>query len=245
MVTNSKEKKFFIAVLVFYWLSLIVATHIPVPMWVRGMGVSDKTMHFAAYMVLTILVWLASSFDIKVKWNKLRPWLVLIFILFYGIADELSQHFIAGRSTDILDLTSDMIGAAAALIVLTFITGYHATMLLIAMGPIFLPAIVKTKIIKQDSLIEFVVYILAFAAISVAWIIYLDLILKIKHDKKFKCFLLYIVLPLVSLGSVILYALLTHKPIDKYPISYSFYIILMLVIGRIVSIPGHKIDKAH
>jgi len=204
---------------------------------------SDKTMHLAAYMVLTLLIWLATSFDIKVKWNKPRPWLVLVFIFLYGIADELSQHFIAGRSTDMLDLASDMLGAAAALIVLTFITGYHAAMLLIAMSPIFLPAIVKAKIIKQDSFIEFILYIAAFAIITISWITYLDLILKIKH-KKFKCFLLYIALPIASLSFVIIYALLTHKPIDK-SVLHCINIILLLAIGRIVTIRGRKIDTAH
>ncbi|MCE5341006.1 MAG: VanZ family protein [Planctomycetaceae bacterium] len=235
----SKEKKFFTAVLLFYWVGLIVATHIPVPMWVRGMGVSDKTMHVAAYIVLTLLLWLAFWFDIKANWRKFQPWLILVVIFLHGVADELTQHFIAGRSTDPADLCADMLGAAAAMVIITFFTGYNAVMALTVIGPVFLPAIVKAGITKHNSPLESVLYIFVYAIVAVAWMCYLELILKIKL-KKFKRFLLYMVLPTASLSFVIIYALLTNKPISAYSIGGSVAIILMTVIERVATIPGRK-----
>jgi hypothetical protein len=230
----SKEKKFFTAVLLFYWLGLIVATHIPVPTWVRGMGVSDKTMHVAAYMVLTLLVWLAFFFDIKANWRKFQPWLVLIFILLHGILDELTQHFIAGRSTDPADLCADMLGAAVAMIIVTFISGYNATMILTAVTPVFLPAIVKSKIIKQDSIIEIFIYAIVFAIITGVWIQYLSIIKKL-DCRKFKYLPIYMAGPAAVLTFVKIYAVITNKPFENKIILCSLLsIIITQLIGRFI-----------
>ncbi len=239
----SKEKKFFTAVLLFYWLGLIIATHIPVPMWVRYMGVSDKAMHFTAYMVLTLLLWLAFCFDIKANWCKFQPWLVLIFIFLHGIADELTQHFIAGRSTDPVDLFADMLGAAAAMTIATFISGYNATMVLTAIAPVFLPAIVKAKLVKQDSITEAFLYAIVFAIITGAWVQYLSIILKLDY-RKFKYLPFYAGGPMLALAFVKIYAVLTNKPFGYEPILWSFVSILFILLVR-KFIRGHKYDKAH
>ena len=219
MMKLSKEKKFFIAGLAIYWGSLFAITHIPVPMWVRKMDVSDKTMHFAAYMVLTLLLWLAGNFNVKANWRKLRPWLVLVIILLYGIADEFIQYFIAGRSADILDITSDMAGAVAALIMATFFSGYDAAMILVAICPIFLPAIVKSKLVKQDSILEETLYLTGFVIITIVWAKYLSLIQRLDIKKYAYLFLLC---PAASISIVKTYAVLTNKPFDLISLSVCF-----------------------
>jgi len=234
----SNEKKFFTAALIFYWLGLIIATHIPVPYWVRHLGVSDKTMHFAAYLILTMLLWLALFFDVRANWKTFRPWLVLLSILLHGIADELTQHYIAGRSTDIIDLYADMLGAAAALLIVTFISGYHATMALAAITPVFLPAIVKSKTIKQDSIGEILIYVLIFALITGTWIYYLSSILKIDF-RKFKYLLVYIAGPVSVLAAVKIYAAITGKPFGYTPFLWALASIMLILLGR-KFIPARK-----
>jgi hypothetical protein len=230
----SNEKKFFAAVLLFYWLGLIIATHIPVPYWVRTLGVSDKTMHFAAYMILTMLLWLTFFFDVRANWRKFQPWIVLLLIGLHGIADELTQHYIAGRSTDRLDLASDMFGAAAALLIVTFISGYHAMMALAAITPVFLPAIVKAEIIKQNSITETVLYSLVFALITGAWGQYLSRILKLDL-RKFKHLLVYIAGPTAVLASIKLYAIFTDKPFGYTPLLWSLLsVFIVLLVRRII-----------
>jgi hypothetical protein len=239
----SRERFFFTAILIFYWISIVIATHIPVPNWVRGMGVSDKTMHFAAYAVLTLLTWLASSFDVKADWRKIRPLLILVIILFYGIIDELSQHFIAGRSTDIVDLISDLSGAAFGLLIVSFITGYDAAMVLMAIGAVFLPAIVHAKIIKQDSLVEILLYALAFAVITGVWIGYLSIIRKLDF-KKFRNFVLFTAGPFAIMIFVKCYAIFTDKPYGKDALLSSFISILFILLaGRFIQ--GRKFDTVH
>jgi len=218
------EKKFFTVCLIFYWVGLFTITHIPVPMWVRKMGVSDKTMHFAAYMVLTLLLWLAGNFDIKVNWRKIRPWLVLGIILLYSLADEFIQYFAAGRSADILDITSDIAGAAAAMLTVTFISGYHAAMILVVICPIFLPAIVKSKLVKQDSIIEEVLYLAGFAIITIAWTKYLTLVHRLNLKKYAYLFFLC---PAASISIIEIYAVLTNKPFDLVSISICIAAILL------------------
>src|SRR3989338_3257724 len=78
----SREQKLFSVLLALYWLGIFAATHIPVPGWTRKMGMSDKTMHFAAYMTLSFLLWFSTSFDRKADWRKLRPWLISAIVLF-------------------------------------------------------------------------------------------------------------------------------------------------------------------
>lgn len=205
------EKKVFSLILMLYWMALVIITHIPVPMWVRKMGVSDKTMHFAAYMVLGLLIWQASSFGLKANWRKLRPWIVSGVLLLYGIADEFAQIFIAGRSMDALDLVSDILGGAGAMLIVTFTSGYSTAMILVTISPVFLPAIVKSKLIKQGSFIEDASYFAGFALITVCWVFYLMHIRKL-NIRNLKDFLLFLILPSISVLLVKLYALATDKP---------------------------------
>lgn len=226
----SNEKKFFTAVLVIYWMCLLLLTHIPIPPWVRNMGVSDKTMHFAAYMVLTLLIWLASSFDLKANWFTLRPWLVLFIILLSGMADEITQKFIAGRSCDIDDLAADMVGAAAAMLLVTFAIGYRITMIIIIISPIFLPAIVRSRLIQQGSILDEIVYFLGFSFITAMWIYYLSLIQKLDF-KKFSNALLFFICPSSSVLVIKLYAFFTDKPFGLSEISIAFSAIILTLIG--------------
>lgn len=230
----TKEKKIFTAILIFYWLCLLIATHIPVPMWVRKMGVSDKTMHFAAYMVLTILLWLASSFDLKANWRKLRPWLIWTIALLYAVVDEIMQHFIVGRSMDLLDMISDMLGVAAGMLTVTFISGYHSAMILVIVSPIFLPAIVRSRLIKESSILEGLIYLAGFVSITAAWAIYLTLISKLDL-RKIKTIPLFFICPAVSVVIVKFYAMFTNKPFEIENIFIAFVsIIATLLICRIL-----------
>ncbi len=71
--------------------------------------------HFAAYFVLAIT--LAWGFGkLHASWRSRIA--IAVICLVYGISDEAHQHFVEGRHPDWKDLRNDMIGAAAALLVL-------------------------------------------------------------------------------------------------------------------------------
>ncbi len=103
-------KKEFTAALILYWISLCILTHIPIKGWAGSIMYIDKIMHLIAFTILTLLVWLASSCDVKVNFRTPRPWIVCLIIVLYGIADEFTQQYIAGRSCDFSDFCFDVMG---------------------------------------------------------------------------------------------------------------------------------------
>ncbi len=230
----SKERKFFIFLLVFYWLGIFLATHIPIPGWTRRMGVSDKTMHFVAYLILTFLAWFSISFEQKANWKKLRPWLLSGIILFYGLADELLQHF-AKRSVDIADFGANGLGLAAAMAVLTFLSGRHAIMILIAVCPFFLPAIVRSQLITAGSLLEGLGYLAGFAIVTIAWAKYLSLVHNLNF-RQLKYMPLFFVWPAATVVILKLYTGFTNKPFGTTAVLIALSsIILTLFIWRLVT----------
>ncbi len=223
----TREKKFFITVLIFYWLGIFIATHIPIPGWTRKMGISDKTMHFVAYMILALLLWLAASFEQKADWKKLRTWLLSGIVLLYGVADELLQHF-SKRSVDIRDLMANMLGIAAAMVIATVLPARYAVMILVTGCPLFLPAVVRSQLIIQGSILEAGIYLAGFTVITIAWIKYLSLV-NLPNLRPIRLLPLFSAGPIVTLGIVKLYAILTDKPLGMTAALSAFAAIVLTV----------------
>ncbi|MBU1259564.1 MAG: VanZ family protein [Planctomycetes bacterium] len=225
----SKERKFFTIVLIFYWVGIFFATHIPVPGWTRKMGVSDKTMHFAAYLVLMLLLWLSVSFEKKADWKKIRPWLLMGIVAVYGLFDEVSQYFIEGRSADLYDLLGNFLGAAIAMILVTIMAGRHTAMIPFVICPMFLPGLVRSKLIAQSSIIETAVYAAAFAIITIAWAQYLSSVhkLNLKQLKHIPAFFAGLA---GTIAIVKIYAVFTNKPMGKTAILSAFAAIILTLI---------------
>jgi len=89
----SRRQKVTIILLVFYCLSFFILAHIPEPDLVSKAGVSDKGLHFLAYLILVFLLWFTISPDQKVVWRKAVVWWVFIVLTGYGAVDELLQGF--------------------------------------------------------------------------------------------------------------------------------------------------------
>ncbi|MFA6186648.1 MAG: VanZ family protein [Phycisphaerae bacterium] len=165
----SREQKLFGVMLAIYWVGIFVATHIPVPRWAGNMGMSDKTMHFSAYMLFGFLLWFAVSFDQKADWRQFRPWLILAIVLLYGAADEFLQRFVAGRSADIIDFAADIGGIAAAMLTVTFLAGRRAIIVPVMVCSVLIPGLVRSGLIAQGTIFEFAVYFVCFAAVSLVF----------------------------------------------------------------------------
>jgi hypothetical protein len=231
----SKEKKFFTAILIFYWVGVFFATHIPIPYWTTKMGVSDKTMHFAAYMILTLLLWLSTSFEKKANWKKIRPWLFLGIVMIYGIFDELSQYFIKNRSVDPYDLIANFLGTTAAMAMVTIMPCQHAAMMLFIICPVFLPALVRSNLIAQGSMAEIAAYATGFVIITIAWFQYFSSVHKL-NLKQLKYIPIFFAGPAGTVAILKIHAVLTNKPMGKTAILSAFAaIILTLIILSLVS----------
>ncbi|MCK4960594.1 MAG: VanZ family protein [Planctomycetes bacterium] len=141
-----RRHKYIIAALAVYWPALFILTHIPVPGIARQSGMSDKTMHILAYMVLTFLAWLAVSPYKKVNWREVKVWAILAVIVWYGLFDEWFQGRV-GRSANLMDFYADLVGAMAGLAIMSIFSFWPG---LLAITAIFVFAF--TNLSRIDTL---------------------------------------------------------------------------------------------
>ena len=122
----SLRRKLTIILLLIYWPVIFILAHIPVPSLVRKAGVSDKAIHFIAYLALVFLLWFAISPVRKVNWRRATVWLVFLITICYGVIDELLQGVVVGRSCDAIDFLADLEGVLTGLALFTFFTFWPA-----------------------------------------------------------------------------------------------------------------------
>jgi VanZ family protein len=165
----TRRHKLLIAVLLIYWPLIFIATHLPrLPAWAGTMGVSDKTLHFMAYLVLVFVLWSVVFYDRQVRWNRPGVWLVLVVVVFYGVADESLQAYV-GRNPDVWDFIADLAGAVAGLIILTF-CGFYSSATLVAGIMIFtFSNLSKLKVSEILPVPGSFFYLTAYAGLSVLW----------------------------------------------------------------------------
>ncbi len=92
-------------------VAILILSLIPKPPPV-GVRLSDKTQHLVAYVVLSLLLFLAIANSLKLK-------IIVLIILscsFYGGAIEILQSF-TGRNPEVLDLVFDSIGSICGTII--------------------------------------------------------------------------------------------------------------------------------
>ena len=169
-MTLSHQQKTAACVLVLYWPGLFVLTHIPIPHVVQEADVSDKNLHFLAYLILTFLIWSAVSGDRKVIWRRAAPWMVLFVILMYGILDEWLQNYVAGRSCDVRDFLMDLAGTLAGLILSSFLTFWPAGLLVAATFIFGVTNVTQANLGDMLPVTNTVFNLLAYAILTVLWI---------------------------------------------------------------------------
>lgn len=96
--------------LVVFWASLFLATHLPLPSGGIGRHLSDKALHFAAYAGLALLLcWAISS---RRTFSMSTSVMVVLIAAVYATVDELLQIPIGGRMAEVGDWVADIAGAA-------------------------------------------------------------------------------------------------------------------------------------
>jgi VanZ family protein len=102
-----------------YWLTLLVATHLPVRVAGLPRNQADKLVHFVAYAILAWLLstaWQASVGRLNARHLKF-VWLAVVL---YGAVDEITQPLV-GRTASVIDWLSDAAGAALGLVIFQLI----------------------------------------------------------------------------------------------------------------------------
>jgi VanZ family protein/uncharacterized membrane protein YuzA (DUF378 family) len=178
----SRRQKVTIILLVFYWLSYFILAHIPVPLLVRRAGVSDKGLHFLAYLILVFLLWFAVSGDKKVNWRRAGVWWVFFVATGYGIVDELLQGCV-GRNCDVRDMVANLAGTLAGLILFSVFT-FWPVALLVAGTVIFGVTNIARENLAELIPVTFAMFhLFAYAIFSMLWICYIHLFLSLKPPK--------------------------------------------------------------
>ena len=95
-----------------YWILQFTGTHVPLSDDVIPPEVSDKTLHYLAYLGLAYLLALWTSTARPV--SKSRYAALLVIIAVYAAADEISQPLV-NRNAELDDWFADMIGTITGL----------------------------------------------------------------------------------------------------------------------------------
>ena len=102
-----------LAILVIYWISMYVGTHVPtLPSVIADHA--DKLIHCCAYGGLAFLLILAIGSRRSVTFRQLI--FVWLFVAGYGVFDEVTQPLV-GRHADFVDWVADIFGAAIGLLI--------------------------------------------------------------------------------------------------------------------------------
>jgi VanZ family protein len=170
-----RRQKLVVIMLLFYWPSVFIFAHIPIPDLVHQAGVSDKSVHFVAYWILAFLLWCAVNPKKKVKWSKAVVWWILFLIAAYGIIDEWLQGYVAGRDPDIMDFFLDVAGALAGLVVLTFFAFWSASLVITGVTIFVLTNVTRVDMADLLPVTNGVLHVFAYAFFTVLWIRYVHL----------------------------------------------------------------------
>ncbi|HEG44181.1 MAG TPA: hypothetical protein ENH94_09055 [Phycisphaerales bacterium] len=168
-----RRHKYIVAALAIYWPALFIVTHIPIPEIARKSGLSDKAMHFLAYLVLVSLTWLAISPYSKVQWGKVKCWLVLAGVVWYGAIDEWLQGRV-GRNADVHDFVADLLGAFFGLVVLSVFSFWPALLVTSASVIFAMTNFSRAALIGGSAVINTAFYFVAYLFLTLVWVQYLD-----------------------------------------------------------------------
>ena len=151
-----------------YLITLFTFTHIPIPQVVYRANVSDKWLHFLAYMNLFFLLWFSFFPDKKANWLKPVVWLIFLGAVICGGVDELSQPY-TGRTCDFWDFTADAEGVSAGLIIVTFVSFWPSLLAVWAISIFGVATLISAELSKVAPALDTVYHVLAYAGLTLIW----------------------------------------------------------------------------
>ena len=199
MALSHRQKLAIIPVLL-YWPVIFILAHIPL----NGLGfeiqVSDKTLHYLAYLILVFLLWFAVDPFNKVNWRKAAVWWVLLVIVWYGVVDEWLQGYV-GRNPDVRDFFADLAGALTALFLLTIFPFWPVSLILTSATIFVLTNFMNANLADQLPLINAAFHFFAYGLFTLLWTQYVCQLLPVKPPQS-NWLIAAIVLPISFLLAV-------------------------------------------
>jgi len=138
-------------------------------MIVHRSGLSDKSLHFLAYLILTFLLWHVLVPDRKVDWRKTLVWWVIAGIALYAIIDEVLQRMV-GRSCDPRDFIADMLGTATALALSSIMSLWPAAVAVCVLVIFGVTNISKTNLDELLPVATMLFHLVAYGLFTAVWI---------------------------------------------------------------------------
>jgi uncharacterized membrane protein YuzA (DUF378 family) len=240
----SRRQKVTIISLVFYWPAFFILAHIPVPLLVRRAGVSDKGLHFLAYLILVFLLWFAVSPDQKVDWRKAVVWWVFIVLTGYGAIDELLQGF-TGRNCDVMDIVANIAGVFTGLILFSVLTFWPAALLVTGAVIFGITNITRANLAELMPVTNAMFHLFAYPIFSMLWICYMHLYLSIKPPKP-KWLIAALAGPTVLLLTVKLFSVILGKGFELREVIISVVgIAAVITITYLIALFHKTQDSRH
>jgi VanZ family protein len=164
----SFKQKLPIIPLLLYWPTIFILTLIleNIP------HLSDKTLHYLAYLILVFLLWFAVSPNKRANWRRTTVWWVLLVTAGYGAFDEWLQGYV-GRQPDIMDFAADLAAVLTGLILLSLFQFWPASLILTGAAILVLTNLMQVNLAGQQSLLNAIFHLFAYVIFSLLWIRYM------------------------------------------------------------------------
>jgi VanZ family protein len=196
----SRRQKLTVISLLFYWPGVFILAHIPIPQVVYKAHVSDKSIHFLAYLILVFLLWFAISPEKRVNWRKAAVWWVLFVVVWYGVVDEVLQSYV-GRTCDIKDFLADLAGTLAGLILFSFFTFWPVLLAVTGIVIFGLTNLARANLAELVPITNAMFHLFGYGFFTMLWIQNIHLFLPMKAPK-LKWVIAALVLPIGFLLTV-------------------------------------------
>ncbi|MFC1737432.1 VanZ family protein [Planctomycetota bacterium] len=227
----SRRQKAVLTLLVIYWLTIFTLTHIPldkISNWVLRIDISDKTLHYLAYLLLSFLLWVTIVPQSRVNWLRPKVWWILLVIMCYGAIDEWLQNYV-GRNCSIMDFFADLAGAFSALIVLSIFAFWPALLIVTAAVIFGLTNLSRVDLAALSPVTNIIFHLTAYALLSIICIRYLHSRLPRDTSEPKRLFLAFII-PTAFLFFVKLISVILGKGFQGHPVFVSIAAIAIIVV---------------
>ena len=204
-----RRQRLTIISLLLYWPAIFIFAHIPIPRLVYRAHVSDKSLHFLAYLVLVFLLWFAISPDKRVNWRKAAVWWILFVVTWYGVADELLQARV-GRTPDVMDFLANLAGALTGFILFTFFTFWPGFLVVTGVAIFLLTNLARANIAELLPVTSIMFHLFAYGFFTMLWVRYMNLFLSLKAPRP-KWLFGALVVPIAFLLTVKLFSVILGR----------------------------------
>lgn len=239
------QQKVTIILLMFYWPTLFILAHIPIPQLVRQAHVSDKSLHFIAYLILAFLLWFSLNPDRKASWRRATVWWVSLVIAGYGVVDELLQDYVAGRSCDAIDCVANLAGTFTGLILFSLLSFWPVLLVLAGITIFTLTNIARANPADLLPITNAIFHLLAYGFFTAIWMQYTHLFLRTKPPQA-KWLIVTSLPPIVFLFMVKLFSRILGRAAELPDVIFSVAgIVAVVATGYLFSILRRPKDSKH